>query len=115
MNRDEERRPRKLAPPEGLDARSRNADRFVHASKRLAMAIHPQQVVDGRLCAILPRGIPHGFRNVGETPGRFLCVVTPGGLEEYFLEVARCLPPPSPAQLAGMAKTYGLTLLPPGA
>src|SRR5262245_36822327 len=66
-------------------------------------------------CAILPRGIPHGFRNAGERPGRFVCVVTPGGLEEYFLEVARCSPPPSPAQLLGMAKAYGLTLLPPGA
>jgi quercetin dioxygenase-like cupin family protein len=66
-------------------------------------------------CAILPRGIPHGFRNVGETPGRFVCVITPGGLEEYFLEIARCSPPPSPAQLVGMAKPYGLTLLPPGA
>lgn len=66
-------------------------------------------------CAILPRGIVHGFRNVGETAGRFVCVITPGGLEEYFLEIARCSPPPSPAQLVGMAKTYGLTLLPPGA
>jgi quercetin dioxygenase-like cupin family protein len=66
-------------------------------------------------CAILPRGIPHGFRSVGETPGRFVCVVTPGGFEEYLLEIARCSPPPSPAQLVGMAKAYGLTLLPPGA
>ena len=66
-------------------------------------------------CAILPRGIPHGFRNVGDTPARFVCVVTPGGLEEYFLEIARCSPPPSPAQLVGLAKPYGLTLLPPGA
>jgi quercetin dioxygenase-like cupin family protein len=66
-------------------------------------------------CAILPRGIPHGFRNVGEAPARFVCVVTPGGLEEYFLRIARCAPPPSPAQLVGMATAYGLTLLPPGA
>jgi quercetin dioxygenase-like cupin family protein len=66
-------------------------------------------------CAILPRGIPHGFRNVGRTPARFVCVVTPGGLEEFFLEVARCSPAPGPAQLVGMAGTYGLTLLPPGA
>ncbi|MGE3888666.1 MAG: cupin domain-containing protein [Vicinamibacterales bacterium] len=40
-------------------------------------------------CAVLPRGVPHGFRNVGETPARFVCVVSPGGLEEYFLEIAR--------------------------
>jgi quercetin dioxygenase-like cupin family protein len=66
-------------------------------------------------CAILPRGIPHGFQNVGDTPGRFMCVVSPGGLEEYFLDLARCSLPPSPAQLVGMARPYGLTLLPPGA
>ena len=34
-------------------------------------------------CAILPRGIVHGFRNVGDTTGRFVCVITPGGLEEF--------------------------------
>jgi quercetin dioxygenase-like cupin family protein len=74
-----------------------------------------QRTISAGGCAILPRGIPHGFRNVGQTPARFLCVVTPGGFEEYLLEIARCSPPPSPAQLVGMAKTYGLTLLPPGA
>jgi quercetin dioxygenase-like cupin family protein len=66
-------------------------------------------------CAVLPRGIPHGFRNVGETAGRFVCVVTPGGFEEYLLEIARSSPAPGPAQLVGMAKPYGLTLMPPGA
>src|SRR3974390_3143906 len=48
--------------------------------------------------AILPRHVPHGFRNVGSTPGRLLSVITPGGLEEYFLAVAKCSPPPNPAQ-----------------
>src|SRR5262245_53554348 len=66
-------------------------------------------------CAILPRGVPHGFRNVGATPGRFLCLVAPGGLEEFFLEVSRCSSPVSPAQLVEMANPYGLTFLPPGA
>jgi len=74
-----------------------------------------QRTVSAGGCAILPRGIPHGFRSVGETPGRFVCVVSPGGFEEYLLEIARFSPPPTPAQLVGMARTYGLTLLPPGA
>ncbi len=65
--------------------------------------------------AILPRGVPHGFRNVASTPGRLLTVITPGGLEEYFLAVAKCPPPPNPAQLAELARPFGLTLLPPGA
>ena len=66
-------------------------------------------------CAVLPRGVPHGFRNVGPAPGRFLCFVAPGGLEEYFLALGRSPAPPSPAQLVEMARPYGLTLLPPGA
>jgi mannose-6-phosphate isomerase-like protein (cupin superfamily) len=66
-------------------------------------------------CAILPRDVPHGFRNVAPAPSRLLCVITPGGLEEYFLAVAKSPPPPNPAQLAELAQPFGLTLLPPGA
>ena len=65
--------------------------------------------------AILPRHVPHGFRNAGSTPGRLLSIITPGGLEEYFLAVAKCSLPPSPAQLVELARPFGLTLLPPGA
>lgn len=73
------------------------------------------RAVSAGACAVLPRGIPHGFRNVGTTPGRLLAVNTPGGLEEYFLTIGKCSPPPSPVQLVAIAKPYGLTLLPPGA
>jgi mannose-6-phosphate isomerase-like protein (cupin superfamily) len=65
--------------------------------------------------AVLPRGIPHGFRNVASTPSRLLSVIAPGGLEEYFLAVAKCSSPPNPAQLVELARPFGLTLLPPGA
>ncbi len=73
-----------------------------------------RRVVSAGASAILPRGIPHGFRNVASTPSRLLCVITPGGFEEYFLAVAKCSPPPSPAQLVALARTFGLSLLPPG-
>jgi mannose-6-phosphate isomerase-like protein (cupin superfamily) len=65
--------------------------------------------------AVLPRGIPHGFRNLASAPSRLLFVIAPGGLEEYFLAVAKCSPPPAPAQLVELARPFGLTLLPPGA
>lgn len=74
-----------------------------------------RRTVSAGASAILPRGIPHGFRNVAPTPSRLLCVITPGGLEEYFLAVAKCSPPPSPAQLVELARPFGLSLLPPGA
>ncbi len=73
-----------------------------------------RRIVSPGSSAVLPRGIPHGFRNVASTPSRLLCVITPGGFEEYFLAVAKCSPPPSPAQLVELARPFGLSLLPPG-
>jgi mannose-6-phosphate isomerase-like protein (cupin superfamily) len=32
----------------------------------------------------IPRGTPHCFQNVGDTPGRFLVMFTPAGMECYF-------------------------------
>jgi quercetin dioxygenase-like cupin family protein len=74
-----------------------------------------RRTVSAGASAILPRNIPHGFRNVASTPSRLIFVVTPGGLEEYFLAVAKCSPAPNPPQLIELARPFGLTLLPPGA
>ncbi len=74
-----------------------------------------RRTVSAGASAILPRNVPHGFRNVASTPSRLLSVITPGGLEEYFLAVAKCSPPPNPAQLVELARPFGLILLPPGA
>jgi quercetin dioxygenase-like cupin family protein len=37
--------------------------------------------------AYLPRGVPHTFRNVGETPSRHWIITTPSGFEVFF---SRC-------------------------
>jgi oxalate decarboxylase/phosphoglucose isomerase-like protein (cupin superfamily) len=36
----------------------------------------------------VPRGVPHTFRVLGERPGRLVAIMTPGGFEGFFLEVA---------------------------
>jgi mannose-6-phosphate isomerase-like protein (cupin superfamily) len=41
-----------------------------------------------------PRGVPHAFQNVGDTPGRLLVVTTPSGLERFFEQFAESLPGP---------------------
>ncbi|NEA34336.1 cupin domain-containing protein [Streptomyces sp. SID13031] len=41
-----------------------------------------------------PRGVPHAFQNVGDTPGRLLVVSTPSGLERFFDQFAEALPGP---------------------
>ena len=33
---------------------------------------------------LLPRGVPHTFRNIGDAPGRLLVTLTPGGFEGFF-------------------------------
>jgi quercetin dioxygenase-like cupin family protein len=48
-----------------------------------------------------PRGVLHGFRNVGTTPSRMVVIITPGGLEKFFKEVGdpvtdRSSPPEGP-------------------
>jgi len=74
-----------------------------------------RRTVSAGTSAILPRNIAHGFRNVASTPSRLVFVIAPGGLEEYFLAVAKCSSAPNPAQLVELARPFGLTLLPPGA
>jgi mannose-6-phosphate isomerase-like protein (cupin superfamily) len=50
-----------------------------------------------------PRGAPHAFQNIGDTPGRLLVITTPSGLERFFEEFAATLPgPASPETLAAV-------------
>jgi mannose-6-phosphate isomerase-like protein (cupin superfamily) len=43
-----------------------------------------------------PRGLPHNFQNIGDTPGRLLIVTTPSGVERFFEQFA-ALPGPADA------------------
>ncbi len=48
-----------------------------------------------------PRGVAHGFQNVGTAEARLLCLATPGGLEQFFTEAGvpagdRTSLPPAP-------------------
>jgi quercetin dioxygenase-like cupin family protein len=68
----------------------------------------------------LARGSLHHFRNVGDKPARMLIVVTPSGLEDFFLEIGReSTEPVSPTpedirKLIEIAPKYGLEIrLPP--
>jgi len=68
-----------------------------------------------------PRGVPHTFKNVGDTPGRLLVVAMPAGFEEFVAEVgtpaedpATPPPPPDPAyfeRLVRIAGKHGIALV----
>jgi quercetin dioxygenase-like cupin family protein len=71
----------------------------------------------------LARGSLHTFKNVGTKPARMLIVLTPAGLENYFLEVGReavtgpeaavTSSPEDVEKLIATAPKYGLEIRPP--
>lgn len=68
-----------------------------------------------------PRSVIHTYKNVGNETGRFLTVITPSGLENFFFEVGEPAedespPPVTPERierLLAAAPKYGLKIPPP--
>lgn len=70
----------------------------------------------------LAKGSLHTFRNVSDRPARLLILVTPAGLEDFFLEIGRpaldgedASEPTAEdiARLLAVAPKYGLEIRPP--
>lgn len=53
-----------------------------------------------------PRNVPHRWQNVGDSEGRLLFVVTPGGFERFFADVA-ALTQINPAMVDELERSYG--------
>ena len=66
----------------------------------------------------LPRGEPHTFANVGDSPVRVFGVTTPAGLEGMFEEQAAYFAglsgPPDEEVVAAIGARYGVTVVGPG-
>jgi quercetin dioxygenase-like cupin family protein len=61
---------------------------------------------------VKPRGLPHAMWNTGPEPARVLEVLAPGGLEDYFEELAPALAAKiPPAEYDALAARYGLTIV----
>ena len=75
----------------------------------------------------IPANAAHAFRNVSELPARLLCMCTPPGLDQFFLEIGdrvatRSAPPPvlseeergwRAAKVVALAARYRIELLTP--
>jgi quercetin dioxygenase-like cupin family protein len=62
-----------------------------------------------------PRGIPHFFRCISQTPGLLMCIMTPAGFEGFFEEIGAMSPQQQRdiPRAMEIAKKYGLEILPP--
>jgi quercetin dioxygenase-like cupin family protein len=63
---------------------------------------------------VKPRSVPHAIWNVTDEPARILEVVTPGGIERYFEQIAPVLTEHGPdwtQRFYALAEEFGLTIL----
>jgi quercetin dioxygenase-like cupin family protein len=63
-----------------------------------------------------PRGIPHGFRIEGTSAARVLVLATPGGFENFVMEMSEPGPPTGPpdmGKLMALAAKYKIEILGP--
>ena len=62
-----------------------------------------------------PRGIPHTYRYLGQSPGRLMCVITPAGFEGFFEAIGALTPEQQQdiRRVITIAKEFGLEILPP--
>jgi quercetin dioxygenase-like cupin family protein len=63
----------------------------------------------------MPKNVPHGVQQVGETPTRSLWIVAPAGKMQQLFEVLGALPPgpPDPAVVGKIFADHDIELLPP--
>ena len=63
--------------------------------------------------ALLPRGIPHGFTNVGNKQSRLLDTILPGQFDNYFVELAGLFAngEPSQEQDVALSRKYRIKYL----
>ncbi len=61
-------------------------------------------------CVFAPRGRVHCWRNIGGSQGRFLVTLSPGGLENFFMEMGEVGGAPNPADPAAMEKLMALAM-----
>ncbi|AZQ66602.1 cupin domain-containing protein [Silicimonas algicola] len=61
---------------------------------------------------VVPRGAVHRFQNIGETTGRLMVMMTPGGFEGFFSAV-ETEAPATPAAIDALAARFSLRFVPP--
>ncbi|WP_040490006.1 cupin domain-containing protein [Fulvimarina pelagi] len=89
---------------------------FVVLTGRVKFWLEGEEFVKGPgETAFISRGKEHTFKIVGEEPSRHLLILTPGGFEEFFFEMAAgqfAIPSDTPA-IQASAERHNMTLTGP--
>ncbi|MEM7535541.1 MAG: cupin domain-containing protein [Chloroflexota bacterium] len=92
-----------------------NEDELVYLIEgEIEVTLGDQQMKAGAgVLALLPRGIPHGFTNIGSDPSRLLVTILPGNFDNYFVEMGKLYQAgePTEAQFNALAKQYAIESL----
>jgi hypothetical protein len=61
-----------------------------------------------------PRNVAHGFKVIGDRPGRMLVMCTPAGFERFIVDqatpIAEPPPPPDMERLMTLAERHGIEI-----
>ena len=79
-----------VEPGEGADVHTHaNEDELVHVLEgEVEVSLGDQTMAaTAGVVALLPRGIPHGYRNTSDAPCRIMDVILPGRGDEFFVGV----------------------------
>ncbi|HEY9010346.1 MAG TPA: cupin domain-containing protein [Devosia sp.] len=57
---------------------------------------------------VLPPHVEHAWRNISDEPGYMLGIVTPGGCEHMFLDIAALGPTATREQISAIEARYGI-------
>jgi mannose-6-phosphate isomerase-like protein (cupin superfamily) len=76
--------------PTPLHVHTRNEEAFYVLSGRLAVWVNgTETVAEPGSFLVIPRGVPHAVRPIGDDPPRMLTLVSPAGLQLFFEAVVR--------------------------
>ena len=106
-----------VTPPQGSVARHvhEREDELVYVLEGTLEVTLGDQTMSATagVMALLPRGIPHGFTNVGDSASRVLDTILPGGFDAYFVEMAALYSAgePDPEKVDALSKKYAIRYL----
>jgi mannose-6-phosphate isomerase-like protein (cupin superfamily) len=86
---------------------------FVLTGRMGAQIGHDVVEAEAGELVLKPRGVPHAFWNASDEETRVLEIISPGGFEQYFADLAPELAvdgPPDVGALAAIRERYGLTM-----